>query len=92
MESSTLADGKHEPQCLPTPFVAVLGGLLQLLLLPVRGTAVAAAAAQATPMHVGDCWNFNLHNEIFSQNMSNYTELFNIYNSKGKINCVCYFL
>lgn len=88
IESSALADEKQEPRCFPTAFVVVLGGLPQLLLLPAGATA-ATAAPQATGMHVGERWNFNLRNEIFSQSTPNYTELFNIYNSEGKINCIC---
>ena len=45
-------------------------------------------------MQVGECWNFGLHSEIFSQNTSNYTELFNIYNSGSKTShtWLCYLL
>lgn len=91
MESSTLADRKHEPQCLPPTSAAVPG--CSDYPSAASGTA-EMAAARAPQNHVGECWNFNPHSEIFSQNMPNYAELFIIQTAKSRTSAsaICYSL
>lgn len=74
--------GAHLPML--THMFCCCAELLQLTLPPASSTAVTTAA-----IHVDECWNLNLYNEIFCQNVPSYIELFNIYKSGGETSYIC---